>query len=100
MSHLYNLVLVILHNHLNVYYRNEYDTNSRDFLGGINRNLNTIKKYFPGFIMRLYYHVPPKSAFLKQVCILACSVPNFDLCDIENIPNAGNIIIILNGLLN
>ena len=58
-------------------------------------NLDNIKKYFPGYIMRLYYQVGPASSFLKNICRIACSVPNLDLCDIENIPSAGKIIRIL-----
>ena len=77
----------------NIYYRNEFDQTRRDFFGGIKRNLGSVKKYFPGFIMRLYYQIPPKSTFLKDICTLACFAPNFDLCDIEKIPNIGKKII-------
>jgi hypothetical protein len=42
--------------------------------------------------MRLYYQVSPKSAFLKDICGLACSVPNFDLCDVEKIPKIGKLL--------
>jgi hypothetical protein len=72
--------------------RNEYDKSSRDFFGGIKRNLQSVQKYFPGYTMRLYYQVPPKSAFLKDICGVACSVPNFDLCDVEKIPKIGKLL--------
>merc|ERR1712061_364025 len=71
--------------------RNDYDKNNRDFFGGIERNLHRIQTDFPGSLMRLYYQVKNKSNFLKTACKLACTVPIFDLCDVERIPSMGNV---------
>ena len=68
-----------------------YDKKSRDFIGGIERNLRSVQKYFPGYTMRLYYQVPPNSSFFKDICNLACSHENFDLCNVENIPRIGKL---------
>ena len=74
-------------------FRNKYDMNDRDFIGGIERNLKSIQKYFPDHIMRLYYQVPANSSFLKDICHLACSSSNLDLCNIEKIPSIGKILV-------
>ena len=83
---------------IHVYNRNDFDLKNRDFLGGIKKNLKQIKQYFPGYIMRLYYQAPAHSQFMKDVCVTACSEPNFDLCNVESIPNLGrNITLIIYG---
>ena len=74
-------------------YRNEHDENDRDFIGGIKRNLESIQKYFPDHLMRLYYHVLPTSEFYKKVCPLTCSVPNLDLCNVEMVPSVGTSLL-------
>ena len=76
--------------------RNDYDKNNRDFFGGIERNLHRIQTDFPGSLMRLYYQVQNKSLFLKTACKLSCTVPIFDLCDVERIPSMGKHVPFLN----
>ena len=78
--------------HSNFFYRNDFDKKKRDFFGGIERNLQRIQSDFPGSVMRLYYQVPNESLFLQTACKLACTVPNFDLCDVERIPSMGKHI--------
>ena len=78
--------------HPNFCCRNDYDKNNRDFFGGIERNLHRIQTDFPGSLMRLYYHVQNKSLFLRTACKLACTVPIFDLCDVERIPSMGKLV--------
>ena len=78
--------------HSNSFYRNDFDKKKRDFFGGIERNLQRIQTDFPGSVMRLYYQVPNESLFLQTACKLACTVPNFDLCDVERIPSMGKHI--------
>ena len=79
--------------HSNSFYRNDFDKKKRDFFGGIERNLQRIQTDFPGSVMRLYYQVPNESLFLQTACKLACTVPNFDLCDVERIPSMGKHIL-------
>ena len=97
----HELILVIffywksLLSHSNSFYRNDFDKKKRDFFGGIERNLQRIQTDFPGSVMRLYYQVPNESLFLQNACKLACTVPNFDLCDVERIPSMGKHISFL-----
>ena len=84
--------------HSNFCYRNDFDKNKRDFFGGIERNLQRIQTDFPGSVMRLYYQVPNESLFLQTACKLACTVPNFDLCDVEHIPSMGKHVPFLHSL--
>ena len=79
----------------NFFYRNDFDKKKREFFGGIERNLQRIQKDFPGSVMRLYYQVPNESLFLQTACKLACTVQNFDLCDVEQIPSVGKRVAFL-----
>jgi len=44
--------------------------------------------------MRLYYKVSDSSPMLPDLCELACTEPDLDLCDVEQIPRLGNASIL------
>ena len=76
-------------------FRTRYDLIDRDYFGGILGNLYAIRQHYPEFVMRLYYQVPSsQSQFIKVVCPHVCgpSGANFDICNIEDIPNLGILI--------
>ena len=66
------------------------DKSKRNYLDGIKDNLQLIKeKYGSDWIVRVYYHVKSydkNSPVMKQLCDLACSEPNLDLCDAQKNP--------------
>ena len=66
------------------------DKSKRNYLDGIKDNLQLIKeKYGSNWIVRVYYHVKSydkNSPVMKQLCDLACSEPNLDLCDAQKNP--------------
>jgi hypothetical protein len=43
-------------------------------------------KYYPGWIMRLYYDLDKTDPVLKDLCKLACNDPNIDICDAKHLP--------------
>ena len=57
-----------------------------DYVKGIKDNLELMKKYYPGFVMRLYLEMDENHAVEKSLCKLACENPNLDLCDVKNLP--------------
>lgn len=59
---------------------------SKKYFQGIQNNLNLLSKYYPTWIIRLYYDMDDKNdPILPQLCALSC-VSNFDLCDIQSLP--------------
>ena len=43
-----------------------------------------MKEAYPSdFRLRLYYQVPPQSDAMKKICELACTEPQFDICNID-----------------
>ena len=44
--------------------------------------------------MRLYYKTSGESPMLKNLCQLACSDPDLDLCDVELNPRLGNASVL------
>jgi len=59
---------------------------SKGYLQGIKDNLKALPKFYPGWVMRLYYDLPPSDPILEQLCSLACSDQNLDLCYIRDLP--------------
>jgi len=74
------------------------DKSKRNYLDGIKDNLQLIKeKYGSDWIVRVYYHVKSydkDSPVMKQLCDLACSEPNLDLCDAQKNPRLGNATLL------
>ena len=57
-----------------------------DYVKGIKDNLELMKKYYPGFVMRLYLEIDENHPVEKSLCKLACENPTLDLCDVKNLP--------------
>ncbi|TRY79191.1 hypothetical protein TCAL_07377 [Tigriopus californicus] len=49
-------------------------------------NVRTIKKYYPGYRMRLYYRLTDNEMAMERLCQLACEEEILDLCDISRNP--------------
>ena len=47
-----------------------------------------------GWTMRLYYKVANDSPMLNDLCSLACSDPDLDLCDVERNPRLNNASVL------
>jgi len=60
----------------------------RGYFTGILENLNLMKEFYPGYIMRLYYEAGP--TIKQKLCDMACSDPQIDLCPANAIPRLGN----------
>ncbi len=58
----------------------------KGYFEGIDENLRLMQKYYPGWIMRLYYNMDKSDPVLAKICELACNDQNLDLCDAENLP--------------
>eukprot|EP00094_Tigriopus_californicus_P007660 TCALIF_07377-PA protein Name:"Protein of unknown function" AED:0.28 eAED:0.32 QI:0/0/0/0.25/1/1/4/0/227 len=52
----------------------------------MNHNVRTIKKYYPGYRMRLYYRLTDNEMAMERLCQLACEEEILDLCDISRNP--------------
>ena len=58
----------------------------KGYFEGIVGNLELIPKYYPGWIMRLYYDLDKNDPVLKDLCELACQDNNLDICDAKHLP--------------
>jgi hypothetical protein len=58
----------------------------KGYFEGIIGNLELMPKYYPGWIMRLYYDLDKTDPVLKDLCKLACNDPNIDICDAKHLP--------------
>ena len=63
----------------------------KGYFEGIVGNLKLIPKFYPGWIMRLYYDLDKNDPILKDICTLACSDNNLDICEVKHLP--GNPVI-------
>ena len=62
---------------------------------GIQGNLELMKRFYPGWVMRLYYETRDElSEDFSQLCSLACSDPWLDLCNVDFNPQFGNVSFI------
>ena len=63
----------------------------RQYFTGIKENLELMRKFYPGWTMRLYYEVNEyQGEVMKQLCELACKEVDLDLCDANANPKLGN----------
>ena len=69
----------------------EKDKQMLEMLQGIADNLLLLPQHYPGWIMRVYYDLPPGHPVLADLCSLACASPGLDLCHVHNIPSSGDI---------
>ena len=58
----------------------------KGYFQGIAGNLKLIPKFYPGWIMRLYYDLDKNDPVLNDICELACSDNNIDICEIKQLP--------------
>ena len=65
-----------------------FDKNSRNYLNGIEDNLQKIKiLYGDIWIMRLYHDIPEDSESLGKVCEIACKNSMIELCNVNQNSN-------------
>ena len=58
----------------------------KGYFDGIIGNLKLMPRYYPGWTMRLYYDLDKKDPVFKDLCDLACSDTNIDLCNARSLP--------------
>jgi len=58
---------------------------AKKYFEGIQNNVNLLPKFYPGWIIRLYYDLDQDDPLRHQLCELSCQT-NFDLCDIQKLP--------------
>ena len=58
----------------------------KGYFEGIVGNLELMPKYYPGWVMRLYYDLNKKDPVLKDLCELACQHDYLDICDAKHLP--------------
>ena len=69
------------------YHNKEYKSfNAKGYIEGIRGNIEIMDKFYPGWIMRLYYDLEPSDPVMDEVCQLVCQYSNLDICDIQNLP--------------
>ncbi len=63
-----------------------YFSKKKGYFQGIVGNLEMMPKFYPGWIMRLYYDLDRRDPILQDLCDLACSNPGLDICDAKHLP--------------
>lgn len=72
----------------------------RGYMDGIRENFELVKQFYPGYTMRLYADLggpigSVTGGHAKSIlCDLACREPQFDICDIYDIPKLGNASVL------
>ena len=71
---------------------NSHEVSSqRKYFLGIKENLDLMRKFYPGWTMRVYYQVNEyQGQVIKRLCELVCSEPELDICDANANPKLGN----------
>ena len=59
---------------------------SKGYFEGIRGNLELMPKYYPGWIMRIYFDLDPKHPVLQDLCDLACNNEQLDICHAGKLP--------------
>ena len=71
-----------------------FDKNSRNYLNGIEDNLQKIKTlYGDTWIMRLYHDISEDSKSAGKICEIACKNSQIELCNVKNQKSNNNIQI-------
>ena len=66
-------------------------SSTRKYFLGIKENLDLMRKFYPGWTMRVYYQVNEyQGDVMKKLCEIACSEPELDICDANTNPKLGN----------
>lgn len=58
----------------------------KGYFEGIVGNLEIMPHFYPGWVMRLYFDLSKDDPVMKDLCDLACSNINIDLCDARDLP--------------
>lgn len=53
------------------------------YLKGMANNYELIGKFYPGYLMRIYYKL--KESDMKALCSFYCDHPNVDICDVKKL---------------
>ena len=71
---------------------NSHEVSSqRKYFLGIKENVDLLRKFYPGWTMRVYYQVNEyQGEVMKKLCELVCSEPELDICDANANPKLGN----------
>lgn len=67
---------------------NNGHSKSKGYFEGIEGNLELMSKYYPGWIMRIYFDLDIKLPVLKKLCDLVCSNDQLDICHVQMLPGA------------
>ena len=59
---------------------------AKGYFEGIVGNLKLMPKYYPGWIMRVYYDMDAAHPVLKDLCNLACNNELLDICYVAQLP--------------
>ena len=63
----------------------------RKYFQGIQLNLAEMPKIYDDWVLRVYYDLEPDHHLMKDMCEMACSNPNIDLCYVKELPGLGDI---------
>ena len=58
----------------------------KGYFEGIIGNLELMPKFYPGWVMRLYYDLDQTDPVLQDLCQLACTHSNIDICNAKHLP--------------
>ena len=65
---------------------NSDNSKKKGYFRGILGNLKLMPKYYPGWVMRLYYDLDKADPIFQDLCQLACHDANLDICDAKHLP--------------
>ena len=61
---------------------------SKQYFAGIQDNLISMAQYLPGWTMRLYHNLTQENPLFQNLCNLACSNNQLDLCYVNQLPGS------------
>lgn len=59
---------------------------ARGYFEGIRTNLELMATHYPGWVMRVYYNLDGRPEMLSDLCGLACTNEQLDICDAGKLP--------------
>ena len=63
----------------------------RKYFQGIQLNLAEMPKIYDDWVLRVYYDLEPDHHLMKDMCEMACSNPNIDLCYVKELPGLSKV---------
>ena len=61
---------------------------SKQYFAGIQDNLISMAQFYPGWTMRLYHDLTKENPLFQNLCTLACSNNQLDLCYVNQLPGS------------